>query len=178
MNDVVQEMGLFSTTGVIDDGFYRKNSRYMIPFEYKKFLLLLTLGLMAICVMLAVSTGEPVFYTGMVICVITGAARYLVDRHGMVKKAVARLKETYPDGAVTLTTSFHEDGMHILNEHTGGQSCIAYDRLAWARETEDHVLLGTKAGQFNAVFKNGLDQQMLEELAQYLRNRGVKVQLL
>ena len=74
-----------------------------------------------------------------------------------------------------LTTSCTEQGVRVENQTTGGVMTIGYDRLAWARDTEDAVIVMSRAMQMTAFFKGSLTEHETEELLAFLKEKGLRI---
>ena len=74
-----------------------------------------------------------------------------------------------------LTTSCTEQGVRVENQTTGGVITIGYDNLAWAADTEDAVIVMSRARQMTAFFKGSLTEHETEELLACLKQKGLRI---
>ncbi|MGN0764701.1 MAG: hypothetical protein ACI4MK_14975, partial [Aristaeellaceae bacterium] len=96
-------------------------------------------------------------------------------RHQVLRQLVNRLKESAPDGEMLLTTSCTEQGVRVENQTTGGVMTIGYDKLVWARNTEDAVIVMSRAQQVTTFFKDSLTEHETEELLAFLKEKGLRI---
>ena len=175
MNEIMLEAGRFVTTGVLDETFFRKNQNHLLTPKYTGLLLLRLVLLTGLGLAAYLWLDQWMYLWMAVLFVVLHSAEFFQSRRRVRQQCIARMKESSGESGYTLTTSFTDEGMKIVNEGTGGQVTLSYSALSWARETEEHVLIITKAVQLGVVFKDCLTEQESEELISFLRNKGVKV---
>ena len=175
MNEAMTDPGRFSTTGVLDEGFLRRHVNAMLPRRTLAYLVGMALVMIALGLGLWISSGWNLYLGFTAVWVLIVIFRLMSWRRRVLRQAVNRLKETAPDGEMLLTTSCTEQGVRVENQTTGGVMTIGYDKLTWARDTEDAVIVMSRAMQMTAFFKGSLTEHETEELLAFLKEKGLRL---
>ena len=176
MNEAMTDSGRFSTTGVLDEDFLRRHVNVMRPRRTLAYLIGLALVVIALGLGLWIGSGWNHLYLAFTaVWALIVACRLFSYRRQVLRQNVSRLKESAPEGEMLLTTSCTEQGVRVENQTTGGVMTIGYDRLAWARDTEDAVIVMSRAMQMTAFFKGSLTEHETEELLAFLKEKGLRI---
>lgn len=176
MNEAMTDSGRFSTTGVLDEDFLRRHVNVMLPRRTLAYLIGLALVVIALGLGLWIGSGWNYLYLAFTaVWALIVACRLFSYRRQVLRQNVSRLKESAPEGEMLLTTSCTEQGVRVENQTTGGVMTIGYDRLAWARDTEDAVIVMSRAMQMTAFFKGSLTEHETEELLAFLKEKGLRI---
>lgn len=177
MNNAMLADGRFATTGRVDEDFFRQNVKYLLSRRYMVQLWTLrAVGLAGFAVLAVVLQQALPLVLGAAWLALSF---FLQGRRlcRMARLNARRLGETVPDGVVMMTTSFHEDGVHSHNETTGGKVVMPYEHIVRLKETEEHLLLFSRADQYEVVFKHQLEEKDVQQLKAYLAGKcqGLKI---
>ena len=176
MNEAMTDSGRFSTTGVLDEDFLRRHVNVMLPRRTLAYLIGLALVVIALGLGLWIGSGWNYLYLAFTaVWALIVVCRLFSYRRQVLRQNVSRLKESAPEGEMLLTTSCTEQGVRVENQTTGGVMTIGYDRLAWARDTEDAVIVMSRAMQMTAFFKGSLTEHETEELLAFLKEKGLRI---
>lgn len=104
-----------------------------------------------------------------VLLVILTVVEVAVILRKLERLTFARLAETTGKEEFSYTTWFENDGMHILNEDTGGSAVLAYSTFGRMYETESFYLLFTGKWQMAFVFRDKLDEEYPGEFREFIR---------
>lgn len=178
MNEMMPEVGEFATTGTLNEDFLRRHIRYMGIWRNAMILLGAYLVLAVLSLALYLLAGQMSSLLLMLACLVLAFWRPYRYYHRWLKLSMARMKETSPEGEEVITVSCTEQGVRIENQTSGGAATIAYANIARAVETEDTLLIQTRAKQMTAFFKSSLTEQECTDLKVFLLNKGVKVKSL
>ncbi len=176
MNEAMTDSGRFSTTGVMNEDFLRRHVNEMLPRRTLATLIGLALAVIALGLGLWISSGwQPLYLAFTAVWVLIVVWRMLSFRRQVLRQLVNRLKESAPDGEMLLTTSCTEQGVRVENQTTGGVMTISYDKLVWAMNTEDAVIVMSRARQVTTFFKDSLTEHETEELLAFLKEKGLRI---
>ncbi|MGN1019267.1 MAG: hypothetical protein ACI4O7_02745 [Aristaeellaceae bacterium] len=175
MNEAMTDLGRFSTTGVLDEDFLRRHVNVWIPRRTLVYLIVVAVVITALGLGLWISSGSALYLAFTAVWALIVILRLLSYRHRVLRQAVNRLKESAPDGEMLLTTSCTEQGVRVENQTTGGVMTIGYDRLDWAMDTEDAVLVMSRARQMTVFFKDSLTEHDTAELLALLKDKGLRI---
>ncbi|MGN0745729.1 MAG: hypothetical protein ACI4ML_03530 [Aristaeellaceae bacterium] len=175
MNEAITDPGRFSTTGVLNEDFLRRHVNEMLPRSTLVGLGVLTVMVTAYSLWMWRVIGSKLYLAFMAVWTVIAACRLIGYRHQVLRQLVNRLKESAPDGEMLLTTSCTEQGVRVENQTTGGVFTIGYDKLVWARETEDAVIVMSRAQQVTTFFKGSLTEHETEELLALLKEKGLRI---
>lgn len=177
MNEMMPEVGDFATTGTLNEGFLRLNAKPLM----RKAVLVYSF----ICMTTAILSAYLYTQTGSTHQLIVALLSLMLAigypwyyNHCWLKTSIARLRESSPDGEMVITVSCTEQGIRIENQTSGGAMIINYENIVRAIETEDALLIQSRAKQMTAFFKSSLTEQECEDLKAYLQGKGVKVKSL
>lgn len=176
MNEAMTDPGRFCTTGVLDEDFLRRHVNVMLPRRTLAAMIGLALAVTALGLGLWIGSGWNHLYLAFTaVWVVIVICRLISYRRQVLRQNVNRLKESAPDGEMLLTTSCTEQGVRVENQTTGGVITIGYDNLAWAADTEDAVIVMSRARQMTAFFKGSLTEHETEELLACLKQKGLRI---
>lgn len=174
MNEMMPEVGSFAATGTLNEAFLRRHTKPLM----KKAVLVYC----SICMTIAIVSAYLYTQTGSMRQLIVALILLMMAiwypwyyNRRWLKTSIARLKENSPDGEMVITVSCTEQGIRIENQTSGGAMTINYENIACAIETEDALLIQSRANQITAFFKSSLTEQECEELKAFLRGKGVKI---
>lgn len=174
MNEMMPEVGSFATTGTLNQAFLRRHAKTLM----RKAVLVYC----SICMTTAILFAYLYTQTGSTRQLIVALLLLMMAiwypwyyNRRWLKTSIARLKENSPDGEVVITVSCTEQGIRIENQTSGGAMTINYENIVCAIETEDALLIQSRANQITAFFKSSLTEQECEELKVFLQGKGVKV---
>lgn len=171
MNEAVLEAGKFATTGRLDEAFFRRNMKHLVSRKYQVQVWAFRVLALVYFAMLGILLKQALFF--LLGAVLLGLS-FLVQAWRLRRMAglqVKRISEIAPDGVLMMTTSFHEDGVHGRNETTGAHAVLPYEHIACLKESDEHLLLITRARQFQAVFKEQLEEKDVQDLKHYLKGK-------
>lgn len=177
MNEMMPEVGAFATTGTLNEDFLRRNAK---PLMRKA-----VLAYSSICMTTAILSaylytkagGTHQLIVALLLLMMAIWYPWYYNRRWL-KTSIARLKESSPDGEMVVTVSCTEQGIRIENQTSGGAMTINYENINCAIETEDALLIRSRANQLTAFFKSSLTEQECTDLKAFLLNKGVKVKSL
>lgn len=175
MNEAMPDPGRFSTTGVLDEAFLRRHVNEMLPRSTLAVLGVLTMVVTAYTLWMWMVSGSKLYLAFMAVWAVIVICRIISDRRHVLRQLVNRLKESAPEGEMLLTTSCTEQGVRVENQTTGGVITIGYDKLVWARDTEDAVIVMSRAQQVTTFFKGSLTEHETEELQALLKEKGLRI---
>ena len=175
MNEAMTDAGRFSTTGVVDEAFLRRHANDMLPRRTLAYMIGLGLAVAALGLGLWIISGWALYLAFTAVWLLIVASRLISFRRQVLRQNVNRLKESAPEGEMLLTTSCTEQGVRVENQTTGGVMTIGYNRLAWARDTEDAVIVVSRARQMTVFFKGSLTEHETEELLAFLKEKGLRI---
>lgn len=176
MNEAMTDPGRFCATGVLDEDFLRRHVNVMLPRRTLAALIGLALAVTALGLGLWIGSGWNHLYLAFTaVWVVIVICRLISYRRQVLRQNVNRLKESAPDGEMLLTTSCTEQGVRVENQTTGGVITIGYDKLVWARNTEDAVIVMSRAQQVTTFFKDSLTEHETEELLAFLKQKGLRI---
>ena len=175
MNEAMTDAGRFSTTGVVDEAFLRRHANDMLPRRTLAYMIGLGLAVAALGLGLWIISGWALYLAFTAVWLLIVASRLISFRRQVLRQNVNRLKESAPEGEMLLTTSCTEQGVRVENQTTGGVMTIGYDKLAWARDTEDAVIVVSRARQMTVFFKGSLTEHETEELLAFLKEKGLRI---
>lgn len=175
MNEAMTDPGRFSTTGVVDEAFLRRHANDMLPRRTLAYMIGLGLAVAALGLGLWIISGWALYLAFTAVWLLIVASRLISFRRQVLRQNVNRLKESAPEGEMLLTTSCTEQGVRVENQTTGGVMTIGYDKLAWARDTEDAVIVVSRARQMTVFFKGSLTEHETEELLAFLKEKGLRL---
>lgn len=175
MNEAMTDAGRFSTTGVVDEAFLRRHANDMLPRRTLAYMIGLGLAVAALGLGLWIISGWALYLAFTAVWLLIVASRLISFRRQVLRQNVNRLKESAPEGEMLLTTSCTEQGVRVENQTTGGVMTIGYDKLAWARDTEDAVIVVSRARQMTVFFKGSLTEHETEELLAFLKEKGLRL---
>ena len=173
MNEAMTDPGRFSTTGVVDEAFLRRHANDMLPRRTLAYMIGLGLAVAALGLGLWIISGWALYLAFTAVWLLIVASRLISFRRQVLRQNVNRLKESAPDGEMLLTTSCTEQGVRVENQTTGGVMTISYDHLDWAADTEDAVIVMSRARQMTVFFKGSLTEHETEELLAFLKEKGL-----
>ena len=175
MNETMTDSGRFSTTGVLDESFLRRHVNVMLPRRTLAYLIGLGLAVAALGLGLWIGSGWDLYLAFTVVWAMIVICRMIIFRRQVLRQNVNRLKESAPAGEMLLTTSCTEQGVRVENQTTGGVITIGYDKLVWTRNTEDAVIVMSRAQQVTTFFKDSLTEHETEELLAFLKEKGLRI---
>lgn len=175
MNEMMPEVGSFATTGTLNEAFLRRHVRYMVVGRYAAILLAAYLALAALSLLLYLWSGGTLHLLLTLFCLALAFWRPYRYYCRWLKLSISRMKENTPDGESVVNVSCTEQGIRVENQSSGGAATIAYGNISKAVETEETLLILTRAKQMTAFFKSSLTEQECEELKAFLKGKGVKV---
>lgn len=175
MNEAMTDAGRFSTTGVVDEAFLRRHANDMLPRRTLAYMIGLGLAVAALGLGLWIISGWALYLAFTAVWLLIVASRLISFRRQVLRQNVNRLKESAPEGEMLLTTSCTEQGVRVENQTSGGVMTIGYDKLAWARDTEDAVIVVSRARQMTVFFKGSLTEHETEELLAFLKEKGLRL---
>lgn len=175
MNEAMTDAGRFSTTGVVDEAFLRRHANDMLPRRTLAYMIGLGLAVAALGLGLWIISGWALYLAFTAVWLLIVASRLISFRRQVLRQNVNRLKESAPEGEMLLTTSCTEQGVRVENQTSGGVMTIGYDKLAWARDTEDAVIVVSRARQMTVFFKGSLTEHETEELLAFLKEKGLRI---
>lgn len=178
MNEMMPEVGAFATTGTLNEDFLRSHVRYMGVFRNTMVLLVAYLVLALVSLTQYLLIGRMGSLLLMLACLVFAFWRPYRYYRRWLKLSIARMKETSPEGEEVITVSCTDAGIRIENQGSGGAATIAYGNIAKVVETEETLLVLTRAKQLTAFFKSSLTEQECTDLKVFLLNKGVKVKAL
>lgn len=167
----------FSTSGVVDIGFFRTFRRYL-TWRTQDINFYIGMGLVAVLTLLFTFFSRTwyvipvgiVLVLLMLFCVRSGHARMLSSLERV-------LKERYEDGLYEMTTAFSPEGVQQLNQQSGNTTLLPYDNLTDILLTEDAMALLTRTNALIPVFISQLTRSETEELLAFLREKCPKARL-
>ena len=175
MNEAMTDSGRFSTAGVLNENFLRRHVNEMLPRSTLVVLGVLTVGVIAYTLWMWLRNGWAWYLAFLAVWALIVVWQMLSYRRQVLRQLVNRLKESAPDGEMLLTTSCTEQGVRVENQTTGGVITIGYDKLVWARNTEDAVIVMSRAQQVTTFFKDSLTEHETEELLAFLKEKGLRI---
>ena len=147
----------------------------MLPRRTLAYMIGLGLAVAALGLGLWIFSGWALYLAFTAVWLLIVASRLISFRRQVLRQNVNRLKESAPEGEMLLTTSCTEQGVRVENQTSGGVMTIGYDKLAWARDTEDAVIVVSRARQMTVFFKGSLTEHETEELLAFLKEKGLRL---
>lgn len=178
MNEMMPEVGDFATTGTLNEDFLRRHIWYTGVFRNAMVLLGAYLVLALVSLALYLMARQMSNLLLMLVCLVLGFWRPYRYYRRWMKLSIARMKETSPEGEEVFTVSCTDSGIRVENQSSGGAVTLAYGNIAKVVETEETLLVLTRAKQMTAFFKSSLTEQECEDLKAFLQDKGVKVKSL
>lgn len=171
---------MFETTGLLDQPLFEELGNQIIPDGIRILLkLMIVLGVVTgvvvlICVPFTKFSLAAPSLLRSIFCFAFGAGCQWYLRKHYIKWNQKCILETTNTQECCFTTSFQEDGAHIVNHATGASVTINYDHVKKLVETKHYFYIFTKI-QFLVIFKAGLNQSQVEQFVPYIKAHCPKI---
>ena len=168
MNEIMSETGRFTATGVMDEKFLSKHARYTDVGRKMTFItaLYLLMSLAWLGLYLHSTQGWLLVLLGVCSVFVWLQPRRCYQRW---------LEKHMPDDEMAYTVSCTDRGVMVENQANGDRTTMDYAHIDRVVETEETLLVLSRAKQMTAFFKASLTEQECGELLDYLRGKGIRV---
>ena len=173
---------MFETTGLLDKPLFEELGNQIIP-DFIRILLkfMILLGFVAggaglICVPFKKFSLVATSLLLTIFCFAFGFCYQWYLRKHYMKWNLKCILETTNAKVCCCTTSYQEDGAHIINHATGASIIMNYDHFKKLVETKNYFYIFTKI-QFLVTYKNGLDQDQTKQFVPFIKSKCPKIKL-